>query len=72
MTAAGPHAGDLPNIHVPENGKLRIEMLHQLVSLQSLLDDDGFAIVIHESPDDYVTDPTGNAGARIVCGVIVK
>jgi Cu-Zn family superoxide dismutase len=47
-------------------------MLHQLVSLQSLLDDDGSAIVIHESPDDYVTGPTGNAGARIACGVIVK
>ena len=72
MTDAGPHAGDLPNIHVPENGKLRIEMLHQLVSLQGLLDDDGSAIVIHEGPDDYVTDPTGNAGARIACGVIIK
>lgn len=72
MTEAGPHAGDLPNIHVPENGKLRIEMLHQLVSLQGLLDDDGSAIVIHEARDDYMTDPTGNAGARIACGVIVE
>ncbi len=72
MTKAGPHAGDLPNIHVPEDGKLRIEMLHQWVSLQGLLDDDGAAIVIHEGPDDYMTDPTGNAGARIACGVILK
>lgn len=72
LTVAGPHAGDLPNIHVPENGKLRIEILHQMVSLQGLLDDDGSAIVIHEGPDDYMTDPTGNAGARIACGVIVE
>jgi len=71
-TTAGPHAGDLPNIHVPEDGTLRIEMLHQWVSLQGLLDDDGAAIVIHEGPDDYITDPTGNAGARIACGVIIK
>lgn len=70
MNEAGPHAGDLPNIHVPENGKLRVEMLDQLVSLDGLLDDDGAAIVIHEGPDDYMTDPAGNAGARIACGVI--
>ena len=72
VTDAGPHAGDLPNIHVPETGKLRIEMLHQLVSLQGLFDDDGSAIVIHEGPDDYMTDPSGNAGARIACGIIVE
>jgi Cu-Zn family superoxide dismutase len=70
MNEAGPHAGDLPNIHVPENGKLRVEMLNQLISLDGLLDDDGAAIVIHEGPDDYMTDPAGNAGARIACGVI--
>jgi Cu-Zn family superoxide dismutase len=70
MNEAGPHAGDLPNIHVPENGKLRVEMLDQLISLEGLLDDDGAAIVIHEGPDDYMTDPAGNAGARIACGVV--
>ena len=70
MNEAGPHAGDLPNIHVPENGKLRVEMLNQLISLDGLLDKDGAAIVIHEGPDDYMTDPAGNAGARIACGVI--
>jgi Cu-Zn family superoxide dismutase len=71
MNEAGPHAGDLPNIHVPENGKLHIEVLNQRVSLSDgLLDDDGSALVIHQGPDDYKTDPAGNAGPRIACGVI--
>jgi Cu-Zn family superoxide dismutase len=73
MNEAGPHAGDLPNIHVPENGKLHIEVLNQRVSLSDgLLDDDGSAIVIHQGPDDYKTDPAGNAGPRIACGVITR
>jgi len=73
MNEAGPHAGDLPNIHVPENGKLHIEVLDQRVSLSDgLLDDDGSAIVIHQRPDDYKTDPAGNAGPRIACGVITR
>jgi Cu-Zn family superoxide dismutase len=73
MNEAGPHAGDLPNIHVPENGKLHIEVLNQRVSLSDgLFDDDGSAIVIHQRPDDYKTDPAGNAGPRIACGVITR
>ncbi len=71
MNEAGPHAGDMPNIHVPENGKLHIEVLNQRVFLSDgLLDDDGSAIVIHQGPDDYKTDPAGDAGPRIACGVI--
>jgi superoxide dismutase, Cu-Zn family len=72
LNKAGPHAGDLPNIHVPENGELRVEMLNPLVSLEGLRDKDGAAMVMHEGPDDYRTDPAGNAGARIACGVITK
>jgi len=73
MNEAGPHAGDLPNIHVPENGKLHIEVLNQRVSLSDgLLDDDGSALVIHQGPDDYRTDPAGDAGPRIACGVITR
>lgn len=73
MTQAGPHAGDMPNIHVPESGKLHIEVLNQMVNLKlGLLDEDGSAIVIHEGPDDYETDPAGAAGSRIACGVITK
>jgi superoxide dismutase, Cu-Zn family len=71
LNKAGPHAGDMPNIHVPETGKLRIEILNQRIDLNDgLLDDDGSAIVIHEGPDDYITDPAGDAGPRIACGVI--
>jgi Cu-Zn family superoxide dismutase len=71
MNPEGPHAGDMPNIHVPESGKLRIEVLNQMVNLtQGLLDEDGSAIMIHDHVDDYVTDPTGDAGSRIACGVV--
>lgn len=73
MNKAGPHGGDMPNIHVPDSGKLRIEVLNQMVSLKlGLLDEDGSAIVIHEGTDDYKTDPAGDAGSRIACGVITK
>ncbi|MBM3543683.1 MAG: superoxide dismutase family protein [Alphaproteobacteria bacterium] len=71
----GPHAGDMPNIHVPKNGKLKIEVLNQMVSLtgtNALLDDDGSAIVIHEGADDYVSDPAGHAGNRLACAAITK
>jgi superoxide dismutase, Cu-Zn family len=68
----GMHAGDLPNIHVPENGTLRVEMFAPLIRLDSsLYDADGSSIVIHAGADDYMTDPAGDAGARIACGVII-
>ena len=69
----GMHAGDMPNIHVPESGALEIEVLNAHLMLDAVLfDDDGAAIVIHEGPDDYITDPAGAAGPRIACGVIMK
>ena len=72
--AKGPHAGDLPNIHVPESGKLRVDMFADNVSLRdgkaNLLDRNGSAIVIHAKPDDYTTHPAGDAGDRIACGEI--
>ena len=69
----GMHAGDMPNIHVPASGSLEIEILNTQLRLDaSLFDDDGAAIVIHEGPDDYVSDPAGAAGSRIACGVIVR
>jgi Cu-Zn family superoxide dismutase len=72
MNPKGPHAGDMPNLHVPESGTLQIEVLNSTVALTetSLLDDDGSAIVIHAAADDYKSDPAGNAGDRIACGVI--
>jgi Cu-Zn family superoxide dismutase len=75
INSEGPHAGDLPNIHVPAGGKLEVEVLDPLVSIgqeAALLDADGSALVIHAGPDDYKTDPAGNSGDRIACGVITK
>ncbi len=69
----GMHAGDMPNIHVPDSGALEIEVLNANLMLDaSLFDDDGAAIVIHDGPDDYRTDPAGAAGPRNACGVIEK
>jgi superoxide dismutase, Cu-Zn family len=75
MNAEGPHAGDMPNLHVPESGKLVVEVLDGLVTLdaeRALLDADGSALIIHAGADDYRTDPAGNAGDRIACGVVTE
>ncbi len=71
----GPHLGDLPNIHVPESGELTLEYFVRNVSVDpmaanTLFDDNGSAVVIHQGADDYVTDPAGAAGTRISCGVV--
>jgi Cu-Zn family superoxide dismutase len=72
----GYHAGDLPNVYVPENGKLKIATLAPNARLRpgpnSILDADGAALVVHAAPDDYRSDPAGNAGKRIACGVITR
>ena len=60
MNPEGPHAGDLPNLHVPADGKLEVEFLDPVVTLDqeaALLDADGAAIVIHAGPDDYTDRP---------------
>ena len=70
---AGMHKGDLPNLLVGSDGRGSLEIEISAVSLAQgpmpLLDADGAAIVIHKSADDYRTDPSGNSGARIACGV---
>ncbi len=70
----GPHAGDLPNFRVGADGHATVRVLAQRVTLgagaNSLFHPGGTALVVHASPDDYMTDPAGNAGARIACGVI--
>ncbi|HTG60671.1 MAG TPA: superoxide dismutase family protein [Terriglobia bacterium] len=72
----GHHAGDLNNFEVGTDGTAKVDMLTKDVTLgegvNSLFHPDGTALVIHASPDDYKTDPAGNAGARIACGVITK
>jgi superoxide dismutase, Cu-Zn family len=73
---AGPHAGDLPDMYVEKNGAGRYEVLMDRITLgsgeTSIFDADGSAIVIHVTADDNVTDPTGNSGDRIACGVIMR
>ncbi len=72
----GAHAGDLPNFDVPADGKGKVNIMAMGVTLgpgpNSLFRDGGTALVIHEKADDYKTDPAGNAGNRIACGVIEK
>jgi Cu-Zn family superoxide dismutase len=71
---AGAHAGDLPNLDVNVAGRGHLAATTDRATLSmgpvSLLDGDGSAIVIHAAEDDQVTNPTGNSGARIACGVI--
>jgi len=69
------HAGDMPNLHVPQSGELSVEIVNAAISLEngkpnSVFDNDGSALVVHAKADDYKTDPAGDAGDRIACGVI--
>ncbi len=70
----GPHAGDAPNLVTPAGGVGKVTFSSDRVTLtpgtMSLFDADGSAIVVHANPDDQVSQPAGNAGARIACGVI--
>jgi superoxide dismutase, Cu-Zn family len=69
----GPHAGDLPNIYVPEDGKVVQEIHAARLSLHgeaNILDADGSAFIIHAKADDYLSQPSGAAGDRIACGVV--
>ena len=71
------HAGDLPNMTVNRSarGHLSTTSIHFTLTrgdAESLFDADGSAIVVHAAPDDYVTQPTGNSGARVACGVIAE
>ena len=74
MSQEGSHAGDLPNVVVPDSGALTVETVVPHVTLKegehTLADADGSALVLHAGVDDYTTDPTGNAGGRLACGVI--
>lgn len=71
----GSHLGDLPNITAGADGKVEVTVplnAQQAELEQYLLDSDGTAIVVHAGPDDYRTDPSGNSGDRIVCGVLQR
>ena len=74
---AGPHAGDLPNITADASGNATVDLRAPRVTLDTsatggLFDADGTAIVVHAAADDQKSDPAGNSGARVACGVIER
>src|SRR6267142_1721085 len=73
---AGPHAGDFRNLKVGADGTGSLDMIDSLVTLKegpsSLFGPGGTSLIIHADPDDEKTDPAGNSGARIACGVIQR
>lgn len=72
---AGPHLGDLPNITAGAAGSGTVSATlpgPREEVLAQIFDADGTAVVVHASADDYRTDPSGNSGARIACGVLTR
>lgn len=73
LNSKGPHAGDLPALNVGSDGKTaKYDFTTTRLTLDttSLLDADGSSVIIHAKPDDYLTDPGGGSGDRILCGII--
>ena len=74
-SAEGAHGGDLPNLVLDAAGNETYVATNERITVlagaaNSIFDADGSALVIHAGPDDNVTDPAGNSGARIACGVL--
>ncbi|HUM12928.1 MAG TPA: superoxide dismutase family protein [Myxococcaceae bacterium] len=76
LDPGGLHAGDLPNLVVPRSGKVDFETFAPALTLSpgptTVLDADGSALVLHAKADDHHTQPSGDAGDRIACAVIVR
>jgi Cu-Zn family superoxide dismutase len=72
----GPHAGDLMNFTVKKDGTAKVTLSDSRATLgdgpNSVFANGGTSLVIHEKADDMKTDPSGNSGARIACGLITK
>ena len=69
----GPHGGDMQNITVSSDGRAMVNVTTPMGTRRGangLLDTDGASVVVHAAPDDYKTDPSGNSGARVACGVV--
>lgn len=71
----GPHAGDIENLEVQADGTVQQVFLNDRVTLKkgeanSLFQPEGTTLIIHADPDDYISQPAGNSGERIVCGII--
>lgn len=65
----GAHAGDMPNLTVADDGTGTLSFVLKSGTLAQLLDADGSALVVHAGEDDQKTDPSGNSGDRVACGV---
>lgn len=75
LNPRGSHLGDLPNLTIARSGVGTFTAMLPADAAEldrSLFDTDGSAIVIHAGRDDYRTDPSGNSGARIACGVLTR
>jgi Cu-Zn family superoxide dismutase len=76
MNPQGSHAGDMPNFTVAADGTAKTSITNPMVNMgsdtHSIFSNGGTALMIHAKADDMKTDPTGNAGDRIACGVITK
>ena len=82
LNPAGYERADLPNIYAGADGRATAELFNDTVALYpseeaaavagpyTLMDTDGFAIIIHANPDDHVTQPIGGAGARVACAAV--
>jgi Cu-Zn family superoxide dismutase len=72
MVDGGPHAGDLPNIWVNDDGVGKAEFFTPLIKMTDLQDANGTSLVVHAGADDYKSQPSGNSGDRIACGPLMK
>jgi Cu-Zn family superoxide dismutase len=76
LAEGGPEAGDLPNQFASADGRLRASTVANTFSIgngkRSIFDRDGVSIILDARGDDYRTQPLGNAGDRIACGVVIR
>ena len=75
MSASGRgpgHAGDLPNLTIAADGSGTLDAHGPSGTFADMLDADGAAFVVHAAADDLMTDPSGNSGARVACGVFAR
>lgn len=71
LVRGGPHPGDMPNAIVETDGVLSVEVFNAILDVRrDLMDGDGAAFIIHSGPDDYESQPSGDAGSRVACAVL--